>query len=115
MCVCCVVTGVHYFRSLSPDLPCEMLYPVFLMYNQDGLLGAFGWLFQGSPAYYTYEEEELSWFKLSAAIYPVRHSYCYSLGVHASFYFPDLCCCFGCCFWVCVLFVCLFLCLSSCC
>ena len=88
MCVCCVVTGVHYFRSLSPDLPCEMLYPVFLMYNQDGLLGAFGWLFQGSPAYYTYEEEELSWFKLSAAIYPVRLSYCYSLGVHASFIFP---------------------------
>ena len=67
-----VSTGVHYFRSLSPELPCEMLYPVFLMYNQDGLLGAFGWLFQGSPAYYPYEEEELSWFKLSAAIYPVR-------------------------------------------
>ncbi|XP_076471171.1 uncharacterized protein LOC143301051 [Babylonia areolata] len=61
--------GVHYFRSLSPDLPCEMLYPVFLMYNQDGLLGAFGWLFQGSPAYYAYEDE-LSWFKLQPAIYP---------------------------------------------
>ncbi|XP_076450720.1 uncharacterized protein LOC143286807 [Babylonia areolata] len=61
--------GMHYFRSLSPELPCEMLYPVFLMYNQDGLLGAFGWLFQGTPAYYPYEEE-LSWFKLDASIYP---------------------------------------------
>ncbi|KAL8601993.1 hypothetical protein ACOMHN_008485 [Nucella lapillus] len=60
---------VHYFRRLSPDLPCELLYPVFLMYNQDGLLGAFGWLFQGSPAYYPYEDE-LSWFKLQPAIYP---------------------------------------------
>nr|KAG5702362.1 hypothetical protein BaRGS_002144 [Batillaria attramentaria] len=61
--------GVHYFKNLSPDLPCEHLYPVFLMYNQDGLLGAFGWLFQGSPPYYPYEEE-LSWFKVSSTVYP---------------------------------------------
>ncbi|KAL8589217.1 hypothetical protein ACOMHN_017019 [Nucella lapillus] len=61
--------GMHYFRNLSPQLPCEKLYPMFLMYNQDGLLGAFGWLFQGTPAYYPYEEE-LSWFKLDASIYP---------------------------------------------
>ncbi|XP_070200891.1 uncharacterized protein [Littorina saxatilis] len=69
--------GVHYFRNLSPDLPCEMLYPVFLMYNQDGLLGAFGWLFQGTPPTYSRQvigaqekESELSWFKLYSGIYP---------------------------------------------
>lgn len=48
-----------------------MLYPVFLMYNQEGQLGAFGWIFQGTPeSYSSYDDDELSWFKLSADIYP---------------------------------------------
>lgn len=62
--------GVHYFKNLSPDLPCEKLYPVFLMYNQDGLLGAFGWMFQGTPPYYP-SEEEFSWYKVYPPYYPI--------------------------------------------
>ncbi|PVD33422.1 hypothetical protein C0Q70_04678 [Pomacea canaliculata] len=61
--------GVHYFKKLSREMPCELLYPVFLMYNQDGLLGAFGWLFQGSPHFYAYDDE-LSWFRLTESTYP---------------------------------------------
>lgn len=69
-----LVAGVHYFKKLSREMPCELLYPVFLMYNQDGLLGAFGWLFQGSPHFYAYDDE-LSWFRLTESTYPVSKTF----------------------------------------
>ncbi|XP_041365630.1 uncharacterized protein LOC121380738 [Gigantopelta aegis] len=67
---CIPKMGLHYFKNLTPRQPCEKLYPVFLMYNSQGQLGAFGWLFQGTPPTYKYNNDELKWFKLSPPYYP---------------------------------------------
>ncbi|ESP02552.1 hypothetical protein LOTGIDRAFT_171952 [Lottia gigantea] len=60
--------GLHYFKNLTPNMKCEDLYPVFLMYNSEGQLGSFGWSFQGAPS--PYMENDLSWFRLSQQYYP---------------------------------------------
>lgn len=52
-------------------MPCERLYPVFLMYNTEGQLGAFGWIFQGEPISQLYTDE-FRWFKLTPTVYPVN-------------------------------------------
>lgn len=65
-----VIAGTHYFMSLSPSLPCEKLYPLFLMYDIDGNLGAFGWVFQGRPHNF-YADDSFGWFGLTPKTYPV--------------------------------------------
>ncbi|KAK3609730.1 hypothetical protein CHS0354_011422 [Potamilus streckersoni] len=37
--------GVHYWNNLHVDMPCNELFPVFLLYNK-GNLNAFGWALQ---------------------------------------------------------------------
>ncbi|XP_067656198.1 uncharacterized protein [Haliotis asinina] len=66
---CIPKMGLHYFKNLSKNMPCERLYPVFLMYNTEGQLGAFGWIFQGEPITQS-SMEELRWFKLTPTVYP---------------------------------------------
>ncbi|XP_076114026.1 uncharacterized protein LOC143082289 [Mytilus galloprovincialis] len=59
--------GTHYFYNLSRSLPCEKIYPVFLMYDSEGKLGAFGWSFQGFAL--DSSQSDLSWFKLRPETY----------------------------------------------
>ncbi|XP_060068306.1 uncharacterized protein LOC132548456 [Ylistrum balloti] len=59
--------GLHYFRNLSKDLPCEKIYPVFLMYDNEGKLGAFGWSFQGKPM--DVSSSKISWFRMTPQTY----------------------------------------------
>lgn len=59
--------GTHYFYNLTRGLPCEKIYPVFLMYDSEGKLAAFGWAFQGFP--YDTSDSDLSWFKLTPKTY----------------------------------------------
>ncbi|CAG5124516.1 unnamed protein product, partial [Candidula unifasciata] len=61
--------GHLYFKNLSKELPCERLYPVFLMYNDEGQLGGFGWLFQGIPPAES-PRSPVKWFKHSVQYYP---------------------------------------------
>lgn len=62
--------GTHYFMNMSRSLPCEKIYPLFLMYDMEGKLGAFGWVFQGRPSNF-YSEDSQTWFHLTPATYPV--------------------------------------------
>ncbi|KAH9491469.1 hypothetical protein Btru_044917 [Bulinus truncatus] len=66
---CLPSMGRHYFKNLSKDLQCEKLYPVFLMYNDEGQLGGFGLLFQGVPPSEP-SEMHFNWFKHSVQFYP---------------------------------------------
>ncbi|RUS81647.1 hypothetical protein EGW08_010610 [Elysia chlorotica] len=59
--------GRHYFKHLSKDMKCESLYPVYLMYNADGQLGGFGWLFQGSPS--ESSRTPVRWLQLDPSLY----------------------------------------------
>ena len=56
--------------GLTPSLPCEKLYPLFLMYDLEGNLGAFGWVFQGRPNNFNVEKS-VGWFRLTPNTYPV--------------------------------------------
>ncbi|OWF41685.1 uncharacterized protein LOC110462080 [Mizuhopecten yessoensis] len=64
---CIPTMGLHYFRNLSKDLPCEKIYPVFLMYDTEGKLGAFGWSFQGKPM--DVSSSKISWFRMTPQTY----------------------------------------------
>ncbi|XP_045175594.2 uncharacterized protein LOC123536460 [Mercenaria mercenaria] len=66
---CAPLMGTHYFMGLTPSLPCEKLYPLFLMYDIEGNLGAFGWVFQGRPNNF-YVEDSFGWFGLTPNTYP---------------------------------------------
>ncbi|XP_052797996.1 uncharacterized protein LOC128230050 [Mya arenaria] len=66
---CLPQMGTHYFSNLSRALPCEKLYPLFLMYNWEGQLAAFGWLFQGRP-YSLRSNDGVEWFRLTTPTYP---------------------------------------------
>ncbi|XP_005093461.1 uncharacterized protein LOC101851793 [Aplysia californica] len=66
---CLPSMGRHYFKNLTRDLACEKLYPVFLMYNDEGQLGGFGWLFQGIPPSES-SRTPVKWFKYSWQFYP---------------------------------------------
>ncbi|CAL1530731.1 unnamed protein product, partial [Lymnaea stagnalis] len=66
---CLPSMGRHYFKNLSKELQCERLYPVFLMYNDEGQLGGFGWLFQGVPPSES-PRSPVKWFKHSVQFYP---------------------------------------------
>ncbi|XP_059167857.1 uncharacterized protein LOC131949908 [Physella acuta] len=66
---CLPSMGRHYFKNLSRNLQCERLYPVFLMYNDEGQLGGFGWLFQGVPPSES-PRSPVKWFKHSVQFYP---------------------------------------------
>ncbi|KAL3841578.1 hypothetical protein ACJMK2_019699 [Sinanodonta woodiana] len=67
---CLPLMGVHYFMNLDPQLPCEKLYPVFLMYDMEGHLGAFGWVFQGRPHNFYSNDGLGHWFHLTPITYP---------------------------------------------
>ncbi|GFR58338.1 hypothetical protein ElyMa_001766200 [Elysia marginata] len=60
--------GRHYFKHLSRDMKCESLYPVYLMYNAEGQLGGFGWLFQGAPT--ESRRTPVRWLQLDPSLYP---------------------------------------------
>lgn len=60
--------------NMSQDLPCEKIYPLFLMYNMEGNLGAFGWVFQGRPDN-LYSESGTGWFHLTPVTYPVSQNF----------------------------------------
>ncbi|XP_062569052.1 uncharacterized protein LOC134231150 [Saccostrea cucullata] len=60
--ICLPTMGTHYFFNVSRDMQCERLYPVFLMYDSEGKLGAFGWTFQGQP--YEGPNSILDWYQL---------------------------------------------------
>ncbi|XP_069131936.1 uncharacterized protein [Argopecten irradians] len=64
---CIPTMGLHYFRNVSKDLPCEKIYPVFLMYDTEGKLGAFGWSFQGKPM--DVSSSQISWFRMTPQTY----------------------------------------------
>ena len=64
------ISGVHYFMNMSQHLPCEKIYPLFLMYDLKGTLGAFGWVFQGRPNNF-FSEDGQRWFYLQKNTYPV--------------------------------------------
>uniref|UniRef100_A0A2C9JNY2 Uncharacterized protein n=1 Tax=Biomphalaria glabrata TaxID=6526 RepID=A0A2C9JNY2_BIOGL len=66
---CLPSMGRHYFKNLSKDLQCEKLYPVFLMYNDEGQLGGFGLLFQGVPPSDP-SRAPFKWFRHSVQFYP---------------------------------------------
>lgn len=66
---CVPMMGTHYFMNLSQNLPCEKIYPLFLMYDMEGNLGAFGWVFQGRPNNF-YSEDGMGWFHLTPITYP---------------------------------------------
>ena len=65
-------SGTHYFMNMSGHLPCEKIYPVFLLYDMEGNLGAFGWVFQGRPDNF-YSEDGMGWFHITPQTYPVWH------------------------------------------
>ena len=65
-----VFAGTHYFMNMSEHLPCEKIYPVFLLYDMEGNLGAFGWVFQGRPGNF-YSEDGMGWFHITPQTYPV--------------------------------------------
>ncbi|KAK3593937.1 hypothetical protein CHS0354_011546 [Potamilus streckersoni] len=67
---CLPLMGVHYFMNLDYDLPCEKLYPVFLTYDIEGKLGAFGWVFQGRPHNFYSNDGLGHWFHLTPITYP---------------------------------------------
>ncbi|KAL5007801.1 hypothetical protein ScPMuIL_016607, partial [Solemya velum] len=67
---CMPKMGLHFFKNLSRNLPCEQLYPLFLMYDMEGKLGAFGWTFQGRPM--MSHAAALSWFHLTPELYPFK-------------------------------------------
>ncbi|KAK3101821.1 hypothetical protein FSP39_006599 [Pinctada imbricata] len=60
---CLPSMGTHYFYNLTKNLACEQIYPVFLMYDNEGHLGAFGWTFQGEPL--DGDISVVDWFKLT--------------------------------------------------
>jgi hypothetical protein len=60
--------------GLTPSLPCEKLYPLFLMYDLEGNLGAFGWVFQGRPNNF-YVDDSVGWFGLTPNTYPVSFTF----------------------------------------
>lgn len=66
---CVPMMGTHYFMNLSQELPCEKIYPLFLMYDMEGNLGAFGWVFQGRPNN-LYSQSGTGWFHLTPVTYP---------------------------------------------
>ncbi|XP_053385263.1 uncharacterized protein LOC123537501 isoform X2 [Mercenaria mercenaria] len=66
---CVPMMGTHYFMNLSQNLPCEKIYPLFLMYDMEGNLGAFGWVFQGRPNN-LYSKGGTGWFHLIPETYP---------------------------------------------
>jgi hypothetical protein len=43
---CFLSMGEHYWYNVSEDLPCDEMFPAFLLYNQGELTG-FGWAVQG--------------------------------------------------------------------
>jgi len=55
--------------NVSRDMMCEKLYPLFLMYDDEGKLGAFGWTFQGNPIDIT--DGPVSWFRVTPTTYAV--------------------------------------------
>ncbi|KAL4225669.1 hypothetical protein ACF0H5_016358 [Mactra antiquata] len=63
---CAPLMGTHYFMGLSPSMLCEKLYPLFLTYDMEGNLGAFGWVFQGRPN--NFQSDEI--FRLYPLTYP---------------------------------------------
>ena len=65
-----VISGTHYFMNMSNNLPCEKIYPVFLMYNIEEYLAAFGWVFQGRPDNF-YSDDGMGWFHITPLTYPV--------------------------------------------
>lgn len=52
-------------------MQCERLYPVFLMYDSEGQLGAFGWSFQGQP--YEGGKSIVSWYQINKDTFYVSH------------------------------------------
>ena len=62
-----IFPGTHYYRNLSKDLQCEKIYPLFLLYDTEGNLGAFGWVFQGRPNNFQSQDG----FSLTPDTYPV--------------------------------------------
>lgn len=60
--LCLTTMGTHYFYNVSRDMQCERLYPVFLMYDSEGQLAAFGWSFQGEP--YEGPNSIVSWYQI---------------------------------------------------
>ncbi|GFN76257.1 hypothetical protein PoB_000276300 [Plakobranchus ocellatus] len=65
---CLPSMGRHYFKHLSRSMECESLYPVFLMYNAEGQLGGFGWLFQGVPKSES-RRTPVKWLQLTPPLY----------------------------------------------
>ncbi|XP_052243740.1 uncharacterized protein LOC127853338 [Dreissena polymorpha] len=61
--------GTLYFMNMSRSLPCEKIYPLFLLYDMEGKLGAFGWIFQGRPNNF-FSEDGMGWFHLTPVTYP---------------------------------------------
>eukprot|EP00013_Stygamoeba_regulata_P019488 CAMPEP_0177651184 /NCGR_PEP_ID=MMETSP0447-20121125/12390_1 /TAXON_ID=0 /ORGANISM="Stygamoeba regulata, Strain BSH-02190019" /LENGTH=289 /DNA_ID=CAMNT_0019154203 /DNA_START=47 /DNA_END=913 /DNA_ORIENTATION=- len=47
---CFKTMGVHYWFNIAPDMPCENILPVFVLYNR-GKLNAFGWVFIQEDGY----------------------------------------------------------------
>ena len=45
-------------------MECERIHPFFLMYDNNGYLGAFGWTFQGQPL--DGDSSIVDWFKLNS-------------------------------------------------
>ena len=70
-----ILSGTHYFMNMSNHLPCEKIYPVFLMYNMEGYLAAFGWVFQGRPDNF-YSDDGMGWFHITPLTYPVSIDRC---------------------------------------
>ncbi|XP_052798799.1 uncharacterized protein LOC128230514 [Mya arenaria] len=61
--------GTLYFMNMSNQLPCEKIYPLFLLYDMEGNLGAFGWVFQGRPNNF-FSDDGMGWFHLTPPTYP---------------------------------------------
>ncbi|WAR01869.1 hypothetical protein MAR_008427, partial [Mya arenaria] len=64
-----VTNGTLYFMNMSNQLPCEKIYPLFLLYDMEGNLGAFGWVFQGRPNNF-FSDDGMGWFHLTPPTYP---------------------------------------------
>lgn len=59
------VIGVHYWYDISPDMHCDQVFPVFLMYGQSsGRLKAFGWSVLANIQSYLWEHPPMKYFKV---------------------------------------------------
>ncbi|CAH3030479.1 unnamed protein product [Porites evermanni] len=57
--------GVHYWYDISPDMHCDQVFPVYLMYGQSsGRLKAFGWSVLANIQSYLWEHPPMKYFKL---------------------------------------------------